>query len=83
MRQKGIDVYYLLDEWVGARFQSEMDAIRDTLNVIKEAIEAEVKLPNEMILEGEKFKVDFNVLTYEPEPDIRPDSPVEKLSIDI
>jgi RNase P/RNase MRP subunit p29 len=83
LRQKGIDVYYLLDEWVGTRFQSEMDAIRDTLNVIKEAIEAEVKLPNEMILEGEKFKVDFNVLTYEPEPDVRPDSPVEKISNNI
>jgi hypothetical protein len=73
-------VYNLLDEWIGIRFQNEVDAIREMMNLIKEAIEEEVKLPNELILEGEKFKIDFTVLTYEPEQEMRPESPVEKQS---
>lgn len=80
LRSKGLEVYFLLDEWISLRFQSEMQAIREMLSVIKEAIEAEVKLPNSLVLEGEKFKIDFATLTYEPELEARPESPVEKLS---
>ncbi|KAI8843668.1 hypothetical protein BC829DRAFT_400872 [Chytridium lagenaria] len=69
LRNKGIEAYVLLDEWIGTRFQSEMDAIREMLYVIKEAVEMEVRLPNELVLEGEKFRVDFGVLTFEPEPE--------------
>ncbi|TPX63415.1 adenylate kinase [Spizellomyces sp. 'palustris'] len=78
LRNKAIDVYTSLDDWIGARFAAEMDAIREMLNVIKEAVEAESKLPNLLILQGERFKVDFQVLTYEPEPEPRPPSPLEK-----
>ncbi|KAI9197523.1 uncharacterized protein BJ171DRAFT_427982 [Polychytrium aggregatum] len=78
LRNKGIEVYSLLDEWIGMRFQAEMDAIKEMLVVIKDAIESESRLPNELVLEGEKFKVDYNVMTYEPEPEPRPESPVEK-----
>lgn len=73
-------MYTLLDEWITARFSSEMDAIREMLNVIKEAIESEMKLPNHLTLQGETFKVDFTSLTYEPEPEPRPSSPVERQS---
>ncbi|KAJ3111830.1 Sperm flagellar protein 2 [Phlyctochytrium bullatum] len=78
LRNKGIETYLLLDEWIGARFQAEMDAIKELLNVIKEAVELEVRLPNELVLEGEKFRVDFAILTHEPDPEPRPESPVEK-----
>jgi hypothetical protein len=60
------------------RFHTELEAIREMSNVIKEAIEVEARLPNELVLEGEKFKVNFDTLTYEPEPEPRPESPVEK-----
>ncbi|KAI9355938.1 hypothetical protein DFJ73DRAFT_824011 [Zopfochytrium polystomum] len=82
LKAKGIEVYNLLDEWIGLRFQNEMDAIREMLNLIKEAVEMEVKLPNELILEGEKFKVDFTILTLEPDQEPRPESPVEKPQAD-
>ncbi|KAI8909472.1 hypothetical protein DFJ77DRAFT_472693 [Powellomyces hirtus] len=78
LRSKGIEVFTLLDDWISTRFGCEMDAVREMLNVIKEAIEAEAKLPNRLALHGEKFKVDFGLLMYEPDPEPRPPSPVEK-----
>jgi hypothetical protein len=54
-----------------------MTAIRDMLILIKEAIELEMRLPNQLLLEGERFKVNYEILTFEPEPEPRPESPVE------
>ncbi|KAI8620173.1 hypothetical protein BC830DRAFT_1100580 [Chytriomyces sp. MP71] len=82
IRNMGIELYSFLDEIIGFRFQSEMDSIRDLLNVIKEAIETESRLPNEVALNGEKFRVNFSALTLEPEPEPRPESPTEKLISD-
>ncbi|KAI9311754.1 hypothetical protein BDR26DRAFT_1017305 [Obelidium mucronatum] len=82
IRNIGIELYSYLDEIIGARFQAEMESIRDILYLIKEAVEAEVRLPNELILNGEKFRVNFNCLTYEPEPEPRPESPTEKMISD-
>lgn len=50
------------------------------ISVIKEAIETEVRLPNQLVLEGERFRVDFKLLTFMPELEGRPESPVEKQS---
>ncbi|KAI8829998.1 hypothetical protein BJ741DRAFT_367645 [Chytriomyces cf. hyalinus JEL632] len=82
IRNTGIELYNYLDELIGIRFQAEMECIRDLLLVIREAIEAEARLPNEIALNGERFKVNFNCLTFEPEPEPRPESPVEKLISD-
>ncbi|RKO93481.1 hypothetical protein BDK51DRAFT_25580, partial [Blyttiomyces helicus] len=82
LRNKGVETYSLLDEWILLRFQSEMDAIRAMLVVIKESIEAETRLPNQLVLEGERFKVDYEILTFEPDPEPRPESPVEKQAPD-
>eukprot|EP00842_Homolaphlyctis_polyrhiza_P001414 jgi/Hompol1/2273/HPOL_002152-RA len=79
LRTKGFEAFIQLDDWIGTRFQAEMDAARDMMNLIKEAIESEAKLPNQLILEGEKFQIDFGTLTLEPEPEPRPESPVEKI----
>ena len=78
---KGLSTYTSLDEMVGSRFTGEMEAIRQLLLVIKEAIESEVKLPNYLELSGDKFNVNFSVLTVDPEPVARPESPVEKPSM--
>ncbi|KAJ3121556.1 Sperm flagellar protein 2 [Nowakowskiella sp. JEL0407] len=78
LRNKGIEAYLLLEEWIGIRFTNEMESIREMQMVIKEAIECEMRLPNELVLDGERFAVDFEVLTFEPDPEPRPESPVEK-----
>ncbi|KAK6091403.1 hypothetical protein MT418_8550 [Batrachochytrium dendrobatidis] len=77
-RQKSFESFILLDDWIGARFQAEMNAAKDMTNVFKEAIESEEKLLNQLTLSGEKFQVDFGKLTLEPELVMPPESPVEK-----
>lgn len=76
--KKGLDTFIKLDDWTDTRFASEMEAIRELLLVIKEAIEAEEKLPNHLELSGDKFKVNFELLTVPLDPVVRPESPVEK-----
>ncbi|KAI8807069.1 hypothetical protein BJ742DRAFT_854688 [Cladochytrium replicatum] len=78
LRSKAVEVYMQLDEWIGLKFSAEMDGIRSLMAVVKEAIESEARLPNELGLEAERFRIEFNVLTYEPDPERRPESPVEK-----
>eukprot|EP00833_Pecoramyces_ruminatium_P006888 jgi/Orpsp1_1/1180920/evm.model.c7180000075125.1 len=80
LQKHGIDVFSLLDEWITARYQIEINAINELIVVIKEAIECEARLPNELILEGENFKVNYNVLTYIADPLPPSKSPVEKLT---
>ncbi|KAJ3028233.1 Sperm flagellar protein 2, partial [Rhizophlyctis rosea] len=78
LRHTSLTSYTLLEDCISLRFQTEMDAIRELMIVIKEAIEQETRLPNYLVLEGEKFRVNFRVLTFEPELEGRPGSPVEK-----
>lgn len=52
LKMKGIESYILLDDWIAARFASEMISIREFLLVIKDAIESEAKLPNALVLDG-------------------------------
>jgi hypothetical protein len=52
--------------------------VRQMLDVIKDAVESEIRLPNELLLDGESFMIDPLVLTLEPEPEPRPESPIEK-----
>jgi len=59
-----------------------MNAINELIIVIKEAIECEARLPNELILEGENFKVNYDILTYIADPLPPSKTPVEKLSKD-
>ena len=51
-KSKAFQVFMLLDDWIGTKFQAEMDAIREMVNFIKESIESEQRLPNELICEG-------------------------------
>ncbi|KAI8999817.1 hypothetical protein BC832DRAFT_563700 [Gaertneriomyces semiglobifer] len=82
LRNTAITVYSLLDELILGRFNAEMDAIRELNTLVKEAIETEAKLPNLLLLTGEKLRVDFGGLTYVPEPEPRPRSPIEKQAPD-
>ncbi|ORX79042.1 hypothetical protein BCR32DRAFT_294674 [Anaeromyces robustus] len=80
LQKHGMDVFSLLDDWITARYQIEINAINELVIVIKEAIECESRLPNELILEGENFKVNYDILTYITDP-LPPDkTPVERLT---
>ncbi|ORX47939.1 hypothetical protein BCR36DRAFT_405248 [Piromyces finnis] len=80
LQKHGSDVFNLLDEWITTRYQIEMNAISELIIVIKEAIECEARLPNELILEGENFKVNYDILTYIADPLPPSKTPVEKLT---
>ena len=76
-------MFGLLDDWITTRYHIEIDAINEMIIVIKEAIECEARLPNELILEGENFKVNYDILTYIADPLPPSKSPVERLSKNI
>lgn len=80
---KGLKTFIQLDEWIGAAFVHEMDAIRKLLLVVKEAIEAEAQLVNHLELNGDKFNVNFELQTLSPAPTPRPESPIEKSGNDL
>ena len=76
-RQKARDLFQMLDDWIGAKFQAEMNAIKEGINLFKEAIEAEKKISYSLILEGEKFKVDYGFSINEIPQIARAQSPLE------
>lgn len=82
LKYRALEVYSMLDEWIGARYKLEIDATKDLTTLIKEAIEAEQRLPNRILLQGEKLFLDFGTLVLEPEPEPRPESPIEKQPTD-
>ena len=74
---KGLKTLVQIDEWIGARFLAEMEAIRELLLVIKEAIEAEAQLANHLELNGDKFTVNFELQTLAAVPTPRAETPTE------
>ncbi|TPX51313.1 adenylate kinase [Synchytrium endobioticum] len=82
LRAKSVDAFAALTEWTNQRFQAELDGVRDISVYIREAIESESKLPVALVLEGPRFTIEKDVLTFEPEPEPRPGSPVERRSPD-
>jgi hypothetical protein len=78
LSQKAMDTFGTLDEWNLERFNAEMKSISELLQVVREAIELEINLPQALVLLGEKFYVDLQLLMNEPETEARPPSPVEK-----
>jgi hypothetical protein len=79
-RNKAYHVYINLDEWVTQRFIAEIQAVKDLVNIVKETIEAEQKLPNKLLLVGDKVHIDFSRLVIEPEIEIRAKSPIQPQS---
>lgn len=78
LRNKAVEVYLQLDEWINVRYKTEIETAKDLANLIKEAIEAEAKLPNLILLEGDRLSIDYSTLVLQPEPEPRPESPAEK-----
>lgn len=81
-KNKTIEVYLQLDEWIGMRYKSEVEATKDLTFVIREAIEAEQRLPNHILLQGEKLQLDYGTLVFQPKAEAPPEPPTEKPSPD-
>jgi hypothetical protein len=82
LRNRALDVYVTLDDWIGQRYRAEIDVARDLANLIKEAIENEQLLPNYLLLQGEQLKIDYSKLVYEPKEEPLPPTPSEKVNPD-
>lgn len=53
VRIKGRELFLALDEWIGTKFQREIDAARDLANFIREKIETEQRINELIILESD------------------------------
>ncbi|XP_074138783.1 sperm flagellar protein 2 isoform X4 [Sminthopsis crassicaudata] len=76
--KRAVDVYKLMDKWLGARYLAEMASVEKLTEVAHYHIETSTKIQYELILNGEDFFINGDVKVFpDPLPPIRP-PPVEK-----
>eukprot|EP01135_Chromosphaera_perkinsii_P000517 Nk52_evm11s106 gene=Nk52_evmTU11s106 len=78
LKKKADETYQTMDSWLNERYRIEMKAIEVMVNMVKEAIEMEEKLPYEMVLVGAKFIVNEDILNFELPPPPRQPTPIEE-----
>ncbi|XP_030669824.1 sperm flagellar protein 2 [Nomascus leucogenys] len=75
---KMVDVYKLMEKWLGERYLNEMASIEKLTDVARYHIETSTKIQNELYLSQEDFFINGNIKVFpDPPPPIRP-PPVEK-----
>ncbi|XP_063667384.1 sperm flagellar protein 2 isoform X15 [Pan troglodytes] len=75
---KVVDVYKLMEKWLGERYLNEMASIEKLTDVARYHIETSTKIQNELYLSQEDFFINGNIKVFpDPPPPIRP-PPVEK-----
>uniref|UniRef100_A0A2K5C232 Sperm flagellar 2 n=1 Tax=Aotus nancymaae TaxID=37293 RepID=A0A2K5C232_AOTNA len=75
---KVVDVYKLMEKWLGERYLNEMASIEKLTDVARYHIETSTKIQNELYLSQEVFFINGNIKVFpDPPPPIRP-PPVEK-----
>uniref|UniRef100_A0A4X2LC40 Calponin-homology (CH) domain-containing protein n=1 Tax=Vombatus ursinus TaxID=29139 RepID=A0A4X2LC40_VOMUR len=75
---RAVDVYKLIDKWLGARYLAEMASVEKLTQVAHYHIEMSTKIQYELILNDEDFFINGDVKVFpDPLPPIRP-PPVEK-----
>ncbi|KAL6042801.1 hypothetical protein STEG23_015389, partial [Scotinomys teguina] len=73
-----IDVYKLMEKWLGQRYLNEMGSIEKLTEVARYYIETATKIQNEIYLGQEEFYINGNIKVFpDAVPPIRP-PPVEK-----
>lgn len=77
IKQLSFDLGNFLEEKLGAHYKLELNAVKELCLQIKNSIELELKLPNELYLEGPCFEVIREFMVFEPEPPPRPETPRE------
>jgi len=63
-RQTAIDLYKKLDDWIFVAQKAEMDSIEELCIVVKDAIETEAKIQDELCIQFMDFTVDKSILNF-------------------
>ncbi|XP_054543895.1 sperm flagellar protein 2 isoform X2 [Talpa occidentalis] len=75
---KVVDVYKLMEKWLGERYLCEMASVEKLTDVARYHIETATRIQNELYLDQEEFFINGDVKVFpDPPPPIRPPS-VEK-----
>uniref|UniRef100_A0A452U9Q4 Sperm flagellar 2 n=1 Tax=Ursus maritimus TaxID=29073 RepID=A0A452U9Q4_URSMA len=75
---KVVDVYKLLEKWLGERYLNEMASVEKLTEVARYHIETSTKIQNELYLDQEDFFINGDMKVFpDPPPPVRP-PPVEK-----
>ncbi|XP_045421540.1 sperm flagellar protein 2 isoform X2 [Lemur catta] len=75
---KAVNVYKLLEKWLGERYLNEMASIEKLTEVARYHIETSTKIQNELYLSQEDFFINSDIKVFpDPPPPIRP-PPIEK-----
>uniref|UniRef100_F7AB98 Sperm flagellar 2 n=1 Tax=Monodelphis domestica TaxID=13616 RepID=F7AB98_MONDO len=75
---RAVEVYKLMDKWLGARYLAEMASVEKLTEVAHYHIETSTRIQNELILNEEDFYINGDVKVFpDPLPPVRP-PPVEK-----
>ncbi|XP_078007882.1 sperm flagellar protein 2-like [Phascolarctos cinereus] len=75
---RAVNVYKLMDKWLGARYLAEMASVEKLTQVAHYHIETSTRIQYELILNDEDFFINGDVKVFpDPLPPIRP-PPVEK-----
>uniref|UniRef100_A0A8C0S5J4 Calponin-homology (CH) domain-containing protein n=1 Tax=Canis lupus familiaris TaxID=9615 RepID=A0A8C0S5J4_CANLF len=75
---KVVDVYKLLEKWLGERYLNEMASVEKLTEVARYHIETSTKIQNELYLDQEDFFINGDLKVFpDPPPPVRP-PPVEK-----
>lgn len=63
-RQTAIDLYKKLDDWIFVAQKAEMDSIEEMCTVVKNAVETETKIQDELCIQFMDFTVDESILNF-------------------
>ncbi|XP_073093345.1 sperm flagellar protein 2 isoform X11 [Manis javanica] len=75
---KAVDVYKLMEKWLGERYLKEMASVEKLTEVARYHIETSTKIQNELYLDQEDFFINGDIKVFpDSPPPIRP-PPVEK-----
>ncbi|XP_061249732.1 sperm flagellar protein 2 isoform X2 [Bos javanicus] len=75
---KAVDVYRLMEKWLGERYLNEMASVEKLTGVARYHIETSTKIQNELYLDQEGFFINGDIKVFpDPPPPVRP-PPVEK-----
>ena len=73
LRIQSLAVYHKLDDWIHVGCKAENDSIDEMCIIIKNAIEDETKIQNELRIKFMDFTVDQGILNYiDPPPERLP-----------
>ena len=74
MRSKAVVLYQKLDDWIAVSVDAENSAVDEMVEIVKEAIEDETRIEDELRLKFMDFSIDRKVKNYiDPPPEKLPE----------